>query len=243
MSQIDREFVVIQRNPTAGAGTSRRILLDLVKELRKQIFGVRMFSDRDRLDAFVTSEQIGSRIRCLVAAGGSGTVADLVNRHPKHPIAVLTMGTENLIARHLNIPRYGSVVADTIQKGHVQPFDTTQAENRQYLLMASAGIDADVVHRLHATRSGNIRHWTYIRPILQAFASYYFPEITVTDVQTEKTVTGSYVIVSKFKECGFNLKLTPNADAIDGWLDARVFQGTSVTRSSVFFARRMAHSW
>jgi diacylglycerol kinase (ATP) len=233
MSQIDGEFVVIQRNPTAGAGTSRRILLNLVRELRKQPFHVRMFSDRDQLDAFVTSDQISSRIRCLVAAGGDGTVADLVNRHPKHPITVLPMGTENLIARHLNIPRDGSVVADTIQQGHVQTFDTAQAGNRQYLLMASAGIDADVVHRLHATRSGNIRHWTYIRPILQTFASYQFPEITVTDVQTEKTVTGSHVIVSNFKEYGFNLKLTPDADPIDGWLDVCVFQGRSVTQSAI----------
>jgi diacylglycerol kinase (ATP) len=99
--------------------------------------------------------------------------------------------------------------------------------------MASAGIDADVVHRLHATRSGNIRHWTYIRPILQTFASYHFPEITVTDVQTGKTVTGSHVIVSNYKEYGFNLKLTPDADPTDGWLDVCVFRGRSVTQSAI----------
>ncbi len=143
------------------------------------------------------------------------------------------MGTENLIARHLKIPRDGSGVADTIQQGHVQPFDTAQAGNRQHLLMASAGIDADIVHRLQATRSGNIRHWTYIRPILQTLASYHFPEITITDEQTEKTVTGSHVIVSNFKQYGFSLKLTPDADAIDGWMDVYVFQGRSVTQSVI----------
>lgn len=225
--------MVIQRNPTAGAGTNRRILLDLVKELRKQAFRVRMFSDRDQLDEFVTGDRISSQIRCLVAAGGDGTVADLANRHPKHPIAVLPMGTENLIARHLNMPRDGSVVADTIRQGHVQPFDTAQAGNRQYLLMASAGIDADIVHRLQTTRSGNIRHWTYIRPILKTLASYHFPEITVTDEQTEKTVTGTHVIVSNFKQYGLNLKLNPKADANDGWLDVCVFQGRSVTQSVI----------
>ena len=233
ISPIDGEYVVIQRNSTAGAGTSRRILLNLVSKLRKQPFRVRMFSDRDRLDAFVASDRVRSRIRCLVAAGGDGTVADLVNRHSEHPIAVLPMGTENLLARHLNIPRDDSVVAEIIQQGHVQTFDTAQAGNRQYLLMASAGIDADVVHRLHATRSGNIRHWTYIRPILQTFASYRFPEISVTDSETDQTTSGSHVIVGNFKEYGFNLKLTPNADPTDGWLDVCVFQGRSVTQSVI----------
>ena len=109
--------MVIRRNPTAGAGTSRRILLNLVRELQKQPFHVRMFSDRDQLNAFVTSDRVSSRIRCLVAAGGDGTVANLVNRHPEHPIAVLPLGTENLVARHLEIPRDGSVVADIIQAG------------------------------------------------------------------------------------------------------------------------------
>ena len=82
--------------------------------------------------------------------------------------------------------------------------------------MASAGIDADIVHRLPGKRSGNIRHGTYIRPILQTLAGYHFPEITVTDVQTERTFKGSHVIVSNFRQYGFDLKLTPDADAIDG---------------------------
>ena len=226
------DLVIIQRNPTSGTGKSHRVLLKLIRELRNRQLSVRMFSNRDHLDDFINSNR-ALRIRCLVAAGGDGTVSSLVNRHPDRAIAVLPLGTENLVARHLSMPCNGAVVADVIKDGQVRRFDTAQAGNSCFLLMASAGIDAEVVRRLHIARSGNIRHWTYIRPILQAFASYRFPEIDATDLNTGKKVTGTHIIVSNLKEYGFNLKLNPAADPTDGQLDICVFRKRSLVQLAI----------
>ncbi|MCH2212733.1 MAG: hypothetical protein MK110_15625 [Fuerstiella sp.] len=230
---VTGDLVVIQRNSISGSGRRNRALLDLIRELRQRQFEVRMFSDRNQLDVFTARESVTHRIRCMVAAGGDGTVTSLVNRHPERVIAVLPMGTENLVARHLDMPCNGAVVADVIKDGYTRVFDTAKIGSRCFLLMVSAGIDAQVVHRLNAQRSGNIRHWTYLRPVLQTFLSYGFPKIDVTDVRTGKTVTGTHVIVSNFREYGFNLKLNPDADPADGQLDVCVFQKSSRVRLAI----------
>jgi diacylglycerol kinase family enzyme len=50
--------------------------------------------------AMVADASSDAECRCLVAAGGDGTVSALLNERPVVPIAVLPAGTENLFARH-----------------------------------------------------------------------------------------------------------------------------------------------
>lgn len=236
-SNVSGDLVVIQRNPTSGSGRHRAALHELIRNLRKQGYCVRLFSNRIRLDEFVKRVADEQTIRCLVAAGGDGTVRDLLNRHPDRPIAAMPMGTENLVARHLGIPCDGSVVADVIDQGHFQFFDTVQIGDGRFLIMASAGFDADIVHRLHAGRTGNIHHWNYLRPILSTIVDYRFPRIRVENLDTGDSVIGTYVLIGNFREYGLNVKLTPAASPADGQLDVCVFTSRSVIRTAMFFLR------
>lgn len=231
MKPIAGDLVVIQRNPMSGSGRDRQALHTLMRELRMRGFRVRVFSSRPRLDEFVNSPPVSDRLRCLVAAGGDGTVASLVGRHPTLPIAVFPMGTENLVARHLNMPRDGSVVAHVIQQGQTQAFDTARVGHHAFLLMASAGLDADIVHRLHQTRSGNIGHLSYLGPLLRAIIGYQLPRLTLIDHDTGRQTDGSHVVISNFKEYALNLKLNPDADPTDGLLDICVLRTRSMTRT------------
>lgn len=220
----DRKLVVIQRNPTSGSGKGRRDLLDLIRELRLAGFRVRLFANRDRLDAFLKQDSILTQIRCLVAAGGDGTVGGLVNRHPDLPIATLPLGTENLVARHLQIKRCGKTLAKLIHTGRIRKFDTGQANGQTFLLMASVGIDADVVRRLDETRSGNIQHLSYVKPIFASFTKYKFPKLTVHSPDGKLLAEGSHIIATNIPEYGFRMQFAPAADPHDGQLDVRVFR-------------------
>ncbi len=241
-TQASGDLVVIQRNPTSGSGKRRAALHELIRELRRREYHVRLFSDRRRLDDFVKQVGRERQLRCLVAAGGDGTVRDLLNRHPDCPIAVMPMGTENLVARHLEIPCSGSVVADVIDRGRSQFFDTVRIGDGRFLIMASAGFDADIVHRLHAGRTGNIHHWSYLRPILSTIGGYEFPQVRVENLDTGESVVGTYVIVGNFKEYGLNLKLTPEASPADGLLDICVLTSHLSIRTAMFFLRSFFRS-
>ena len=225
------DLVVIQRNPFSGSGRGRNEIRKLITALHNYQFDVRLFARRDRLDHFVNRQPPG-RLRCVVAAGGDGTVVSLVNRYPTLPVAILPMGTENLVARHFVIRCDGRRLAEVIRRGVIIRYDTARIGSRCFLVMASAGVDAAVVQRLHEIRSGNIRRWNYVAPVLHSFLGYSFSEFQIRSLDDDTIVRGTHAIVSNFPEYGFRLKLTPDAQPSDGLLDVCVFQGTSAFRSA-----------
>jgi diacylglycerol kinase family enzyme len=168
---------------------------------------------------------------CLVAAGGDGTVGDLVNRFPDVPLAILPLGTENLLARHLGIPCDGRFVAELIARRSTRQIDVGLLNGRRFTLMVSAGFDADVVHRVHARRQGNIRKSNYIQPILETLRSYRYPEMRVTvDAQgppAERPLAGRLVVVANLPEYALGLPIAAGAAGDDGLLDLRLFQRPS----------------
>ncbi len=192
-----------------------------------------MFSSRPKLDRYMAEKPAQRILRCIVAAGGDGTVADLVNRHPGVPIAVLPLGTENLLARYLAIRRCGRHLSGIIQRGKVRVFDSAIVNGRRILLMVSVGIDAEIVDAVHQTRSGNIHRLSYVRHMLRAFLTN--PPITyrVFTPDCSFDVSGRHIIATNVPRYGFEIPFAPEAQPDDGILDVRVFHGT--TRWQVFW--------
>jgi diacylglycerol kinase (ATP) len=223
----DRRLVVIQRNPRSGSGAGRRELLILVRALRKADHRVRMFRSREKLDAWLSTPERQRILRCIVAAGGDGTVADVANRHPGCPVAILPLGTENLLAKYLNLPRCGRTLSEVIDIGSFRQFDSAAANGRRFLLMLSAGVDGEIVHAIHRSRTGTVRRIGYLIPTLRAFLSWSPKQIRVSDIEGSRIVTGTHIIVTNIPRYGFGLSFAPEAFPDDGLLNVRVYHGTS----------------
>ena len=111
-------WVGIAANAASGRGGGRSAVDRLARELGRLGLESRVAWTLDEREALVASSTAtatisgSGRCRCLVAAGGDGTVADLINERPDVPIAVMPAGTENLFARHFGFgrnPRPGRV--------------------------------------------------------------------------------------------------------------------------------------
>jgi len=237
-----RQLVVIQRNPTSGSGRGAKQLLILIRELRNYGFRVRLFASRERLDAFLQQTAVRIQVRCIVAAGGDGTVGSVVNRHADLPIATLPLGTENLLARHLKISRCGATVARLINAGVTRQFDIGSANGQQFLLMLSIGVDAEVVRRLHSGRIGNISRFSYLWPVVTSFLGYSFPKLSVYSSDGQLLATGTHVIATNIPEYGFRIPFAPNANPHDGLLDVRVLQ-VKGNIATVLHALKMRLGW
>ncbi len=223
-AQAPTPWVAIQRNPMSGSGKQCAELLTLIRHLRQHGLRPRLYSDRAELDAAIRPPHRRAALKAIVSAGGDGTLLDLLNRHPDLPIAVFPLGTENLVAKYLRLPRCGRTIARMIAAGRVETFDTATLNGRRFLIMASLGFDAAVLHRTHAARSGHISHWAYAVPILRELAGYAPPALRIS-VDDGPEVEGHFVIVGNLPRYALDLPLVPRANGHDGVLDIRIFRG------------------
>jgi len=228
-------WVAIQRNPNSGSGRRRRHLLEFVRALRKRGLNPRLFSRREKLDVALSNPEAREALICLVPAGGDGTVSDVINRFPGVTICPFPLGTENVLCRHLGIGHDGDKVADMIAAGKKTTLDLgvflnagsdaeSATKETRFVLMGSAGFDAEVIHRLHRSRRGNIGKLTYAKPILGSLSGYPYPMMRVYFDDSETPVEGSLVVVSNLPAYAFRLPMTPDAVGDDGLFSVCVFE-------------------
>jgi len=233
---VPRPWVAIQRNPTSGSGRRNALLLELVEHLRRAGLRPRLFASRERLDRVLSDEQQRDELVGIVAAGGDGTVGDIINRFPGTPIAILPLGTENLLARYLHIPASGQAVAEMIAAGRRRQIDLCSLGERRFTIMASFGFDADVVHRTHSRRRGHIRKWHYVQPILQSLRTYTYPELRIFADDDPDPIVARLAVLVNLPMYAIGLPVARSAVADDGLVDLRLFeQGSTFAMAHYFY--------
>jgi diacylglycerol kinase (ATP) len=243
-----RKLIVIALNRTAGSGRGRERVDVLHKSLEGRGFDVLV---EPRLDAALraaTDAHAGDRLHALVAAGGDGTVNAAVNGTPAGlPLAVMPLGTENLLARFIHMPREAEPAAEVVAAARTIELDCGRVAwpgrdvpPRLFFITLGVGFDAEVVRRLAAVRRGNIGHLSYLRPTWHAMRRYAFPELRVTS--TPAPIAGAvgpapeveflcrWCFLQNIPAYGGGLNFTPLAVGTDGLLDLCLFERAGVLR-------------
>src|SRR5262249_46988076 len=117
-----RKRVAILANPRAGSGSSRDQVEELVVGLRSRGLEPVVCWHRAEFSAEVNGPA-REALRRGVAAGGDGTLVEILNRARGLPVALLPLGTENLVARYWEIERSGRKAAQIIASGKVRQLD------------------------------------------------------------------------------------------------------------------------
>jgi diacylglycerol kinase (ATP) len=227
-----RQWVGVAANAHSGMGSGQARVEHLIRDLDSRGFAARVaWTPEERADLVAQSRR-DPHCRCLVAAGGDGTVAALVNEEPTVPLTVLPTGTENLFARHFGIRRGARRVAETIAADRRVRLDLGLAGGRRFALMAGIGFDADVVTRHHLARVGRAGRMrpthrvAYVEPVLRSSLLYGFPPLTirVEDPGAEATLRGTTAFVFNLPRYALGLPIAPTARGDDGHLDLIVFR-------------------
>ncbi len=179
---------------------------------------------------------------CIVAAGGDGTVQDVINRYPDQRIAILPLGTENLLARYLGIKKSGQFVAEMISQGTTREMDLCQINQHKFALMASIGFDAAVASELTQTRKGHISHFSYLRPIWNTLRSYPYEEFRVMTADCVQGITAYHAIIVNIPVYGLKLNFAPSADDQDGLLEVVLFRKKGIWNMLKYVIRVMRGS-
>lgn len=189
-------------------------------------------------------------LRAVVAAGGDGTARLIADRTPPGtPLTILPLGTENLLARYLELTTDTSALARRIAQGLSVQLDAGEANGSLFTLMVGCGFDADVVRRLHRSRRGHIHHLSYVKPIVDAIRNYDYPLLRVhyrrapqptgpasgvgspgppTGDSQAEVLTARWAFVVNLPRYAGGLNFAPGASGVDGMLDICTFKEGSL---------------
>jgi diacylglycerol kinase (ATP) len=248
--------ILIAFNRIAGAGGREARVDELIQALDRAGFTTTVCPNEASLVELAGKDDI----RGVIAAGGDGTVSWVANRVPvETTLACFPLGTENLLARYLEHTADPESLVKLFQTGTPISLDAGEANGRLFSLMAGCGFDAEVVERLHRSRRGNIRHWSYIKPMVDTLRTYASPRLSVQVTLPdggEETIECRWAFVVNVPRYAFGLQIDPKASASDGLLNVVTFRdgslwwglnylaavacGTHIGRSDVCF-RTAAH--
>ena len=238
------DHVIVSANPKAGARSGQPLVERLVELLRQRAYTVEVLTDIEQVAARSAELHATHKLRAVVAAGGDGTVGLVVNKTvPGVPVAVLPLGTENLLAKYLGVWADAEAVFQTIHAGISVRLDAGRAGERLFLLMLSCGFDAEVVRRLHNERQGHIHHLSYAKPIFDAIRSYQYPALRVycepaTEIESNRAEPNAveakpytearWAFVVNLPRYAVGLRIVPGAVGTDGLLDVCTFKEGSL---------------
>ncbi|TWU16508.1 diacylglycerol/lipid kinase family protein [Allorhodopirellula heiligendammensis] len=247
-AEVDNRIdeVWICASPKAGRGQGRQEIDLLVKRLRGDAIDVHVTHSMGALRDRIADHSRSTRRFAVVAAGGDGTLALVAQNLPREiPIVPLPMGTENLLARHFGYTCSAEAVGNSIQRNKPLVIDAGLANGRLFLVMVTAGMDAEVVRGMHLTRRGHITRWSYARPILRALSKYGYPTITSRETAGEgETYTRSACWMMAFNlPCyGGGLNIEPGANGTDGMLD-RISLHKGLLWNGLHYLTRIKLGW
>jgi YegS/Rv2252/BmrU family lipid kinase len=175
----------------------------------------------------------------VVAAGGDGTVNEVVNGLASGaapgtlPLAVLPLGTANVLAAEIGLDFAPRALARTIAEGRARPVALGQANDRLFSVVLGAGFDAHAVAGVDMRLKRWIGKGAYVWEATRQLFVFGFPEYRVALDGTRHRAAS--VIVAKGRYYAGRFVVAP-----EGRLEAPEFRVCLFTRPGAWHALRYA---
>ncbi|MDH5201721.1 MAG: diacylglycerol kinase family lipid kinase [Nitrospirota bacterium] len=242
-----KSSIVLINNPTAKQASDKKIA-QASHFLVSRGYHVEVLSTCQRGDAeSFAQEAIEKSPSLIIAAGGDGTINEVVNGMvgSEIPLAILPLGTTNVLAKEINIPENVkgaleiavSSIPQIISLGRI--IQTPAAENeraqknhvthrsslvtRYFVLMAGIGFDGEAVFGINETFKKFSGKGTYICSGLKTLSKFNPGKLTF-DING-KTYSGYSAIIGNAAKYGGNFKITPDAKLTDPFFYICLFKG------------------
>ncbi len=181
----------------------------------------------------LATEAIKDGFDVIVAAGGDGTVNEVLNGIGDAPegfervrLGVLPLGTVNVFARELGTPLQLEPAWDVLRRGRERKIDLPHAEflatgRRTYFAqLAGAGLDARAIELVNFSVKRRVGPLAYIMAGLRALVEKK-PQVKAS--ANGASFSGELVLIGNGKFYGGPFEIFPAADPRDGLLDVCVF--------------------
>jgi diacylglycerol kinase (ATP) len=165
----------------------------------------------------------------VIAAGGDGTINEVANGlvNSRTPLAILPGGTANVLAREMRVPisieRAAAQISNLLPRRIAAGLLTREGcEQRAFLLMAGAGLDAEIVYHLDLDLkavTGKLAY--YVGGLFQAMRPLREFEV----IADGKSYEASFALISRVRNYGGDLEIARGASLLLNEFEVVLFRG------------------
>lgn len=215
---MTRFFVIF--NPAARGEKSQRLRQFLESKTGSH---VTLAPTQRAGDATVLAAQAGPD-DVVVAAGGDGTINEVVNGLGDRVLGILPLGTVNVFAKELGIPTRIEAAWRVLEAGRTRAIDlgcaTATGRPRYFVQLAGVGFDARAVRAASWELKKKVGPLAYVWAGLKTLGKTH-PPVEIDGAH------GAAVFIGNGRFYGGKIPFFPQAKLTDGLLDVCVLEQTS----------------
>ena len=209
---------VIIGNPNSGRAGDEELLTRFAEVLGSGGAKVEVMNTERPNHATELATLAGDRL--VVAAGGDGTVNEVLNGlSPGATLGVIPLGTANVLARELGMPLDPELACERIREGRVSGIDLGIATDaggteRRFACMAGMGFDAQVIGEVAPRLKRYLKVLAFPLTALKVYVAADPPPIHVRDGDT--TYVTQFAIVANSRNYGGDFQVAEDASLTNG---------------------------
>lgn len=197
--------------------------LDPEQPDRVRVYEMQQAADGQRM----AREALDAGCETLVVVGGDGTINDVlqcVATDDRARLGLIPMGTANVLARVLNIPRNDPARAAQIAVGGLeQRIDLGHTGERWFALVAGIGFDGAVTNAVSRKIKRRIGEWAYVIAAAKVAMRYPRCHVRLTlDDNPPQDFDAYLVLIANGGQYAGHYRLGPEVSTTDGLMDVFV---------------------
>lgn len=227
-----KSSIILIANPVALRTSERKVAMASYYLQSKGHEVAVLFTQRKGDAEMLAREAISRRPSCIIAAGGDGTFNEVANglAGTDIPMAILPLGTTNVLAREIGVPSDLEGAIETVLRKQPRPISlgritltTPPPRSRFFILMAGIGYDALAVRGTIERLKKYSGQGAYILSGLKTLMRFEPAPLTfIVEGQSHEGYSG---IIGNGAKYGGRFSVTPDARLTDPILYACIFKG------------------
>jgi diacylglycerol kinase (ATP) len=233
---------VIIGNPNSGSAGDEGYLERFADALRAGGLEVEVQNTERPDHATELAAMAGDRL--VIAAGGDGTVNEVVNGLSKDAtLGILPLGTANVLARELGLPLEPEgacerILSSTASRMDVGVATDEEGTERRFACMAGIGFDANVVREVTPRFKRYLRSLAFPLVALKVYFQGNLPDLHLIDGDT--THVAQLAIVANGHYYGGDFKVAEDASLTSGKLEVVLIEKVGRILRADILARVLA---
>ena len=216
--------IAIIFNPKAGSG--KKAILDKIIKILSSTNSIQLFETKAAGDATDIARKESDNFDIIVAAGGDGTINEVVNGiNPNTLLGIIPMGTANIVAIEAGISNNVQNICSVINRGNTKKVYLSNINNKKFILMAGIGYDAQVVKNINPKLKKIFGKLIFV---LEGFKQFFkLKEFTITIKTNHQTYNANWVLITNAKHYAGSHSITTSTNIFDEHLVCYIFPNLS----------------